>query len=55
MKTGLRKRWQGSDAIIVFQGSGMDASRCADEWQLFHMHMCSGFPTGRSEQMIVTS
>ena len=35
MEFGLRKRWRGSDAFIVFRDSSMDASRCADEQQCF--------------------
>ena len=31
MEFGLRKRWRGSDAFIVFGDSGVDASRCTDE------------------------
>ena len=53
-KIRLRKRQIGSDAFIVISGSGMDTSKCADKWWQFQC-TCSGFPTGRSEQMIVTS
>ena len=35
MEFGLRKRWRGSDAIIVIWDPGMDAGGCPDELQCF--------------------
>ena len=55
MEFGLRKKWRGSDAFMVF---GVPAWMLADvkkQTAMFWMHMYSGFPAGRSEQTIVTS
>ena len=41
---GLRKRQRGLDAFIVFGGSGMDASRCADEQWCFQCAWAVVFP-----------
>ena len=56
MKFGLRKRQRGSDAFVVFRGPSarMPADVQMNMLQV-PMHMCSGFPTGRSEQTIMMS
>ena len=36
-------------------GSSVDVSGMCRQTMAVPMHMCSGFPTGRSEQMIMTS
>ena len=41
---GLQKRQRGLDVFIVFGDSGMDASRCADEWQYFQCTCTTVFP-----------
>ena len=44
MEFGLRKRWRGLDAVIVFGDSGVDAGRCADEQQCFQCACAVVFP-----------
>ena len=53
MEIGLRKRWRGSDAFIIF---GVLAWMPVDMQMNddVSMCMCSGFPTGISKQTIVT-
>ena len=55
-KIGLSKRQRGLDAFVVYRSSGMNAGRCMQMiGNVSDVHVHSGFPTGRSEQMIVMS
>ena len=40
---------------MVNGDSGSNAGICADDPMAFPLHMCSGFPAERVEQMIMTS
>ena len=54
MKLRIRKRQCGSGVVIVTEDFGGDARMCR-QIMAFLPHMCSGFPTEKVEQMIVTS
>ena len=52
MKYGTRKDDVVLGVVIVTGDFGRDTGGCADE--LWHF-LCSGFPTKRAEQVIMTS